>query len=530
MSEIFVKCLAPWEDRSDELNRIFADAPENCTVKLEPGEYFLRKTIRIGGRKGLTIDGRGATFVLHCDRTQMAFDSTNPENPDGFIFTDCDDLTLRRFTFRQEEPSNTGGEVLNVTPEYVDVRFYAPIPENMQFNTGNAFSEDGHPLGYWWLHTVDAEGRHGVVGREVATTAVMPVNTPHKHLGNNCYRIWNEKDALEPNMSKFLYPGLRVCVKNWSYGPTAFAFRSCDRTLIEDVTIPNHGGFVFLILPRCRNLTFRRVEFQVLDRKVQPYSCVVDAIHTTGLGGKLLIEDCKFDGLGDDTLNAHTQTLRAKTVSGRKASLFFDKPQAKFPPRWGRTGDTLIVYDGSTLAEKGRVKITEIHDDTEIETERELLKTGDYVTNMAYMPEVILRRCHAVNSRSRFLVAATTKLEIADCCFDMTGVLPPVYISSAFRYWGEGGGAENVYIHDNEIRCMWDANRGDHPRRAIWVRVNDEHPETVQTRYRNIRIENNRIMGTVEVANTDGLVIRGNVFDRPENEAVHVHENCTFAE
>ena len=82
MSEIFVKCLAPWEDRSDELNRIFADAPENCTVKLEPGEYFLRKTIRIGGRKGLTIDGRGATFVLHCDRTQMAFDSTNPENPD----------------------------------------------------------------------------------------------------------------------------------------------------------------------------------------------------------------------------------------------------------------------------------------------------------------------------------------------------------------------------------------------------------------------------------------------------------------
>ena len=100
MSEIFVKCLAPWEDRSDELDRIFAEAPENCTGKLEPGEYFLRKTIRIGGRKGLTIDGCGATFVLHCDRTQMAFDSTNPENPDGFIFTDCDDLTLRRLQVR----------------------------------------------------------------------------------------------------------------------------------------------------------------------------------------------------------------------------------------------------------------------------------------------------------------------------------------------------------------------------------------------------------------------------------------------
>ena len=139
-----------------------------------------------------------------------------------------------------------------------------------------------------------------------------------------------------------------------------------------------------------------------------------------------------------------------------------------------------------------------------------------------------------MNSRSRFCIQAAAKLEICHCYFDMVGFLSPVYISSAFRYWGEGGWVEDVDIHDNEIRMPEDPDANPFRSPAIWIRVNDVNAmnmesigKTVpQTRYLNIRIRNNIIAGTIEASHCEGLEITGNHFDRPPAEAVTVHPDC----
>ena len=108
-----------------------------------------------------------------------------------------------------------------------------------------------------------------------------------------------------------------------------------------------------------------------------------------------------------------------------------------------------------------------------------------------------------------------------------------MYLSSALRYWGEGGLIEDIDIHDNEIRMPFDPEATPWSAPAIWVRVNDplskNDPgrEPPKTRYRDLRIRNNIIVGRIEIAHCDGVEISGNRFDRPAAEAIRVSGNCT---
>ncbi len=527
MNCIEIACGYPWQDRSTELNEIIRNAPDHCRIHLQPGEYYLRKHLQFSGKKDLIFDAADCIFTVFCDTTQDEWSGVNPSFAEIY---GCDGLTFSGFTLRQEKPSNVGGEILDVQPDHVDVRFFQPLTGDEIFNTGMTFSPEGRPHGIWWMIWRPEGGRRAVIANEIATTAVAPANVPHDALGNNCFRIYKTKpDRLKA--------GMHCQIKHWTYGNSAFIFRNTENMTMEDVTITNWGGFAVTILPRCRDFTFRRFACRVQDRKNQPYSVTVDAIHTTGLGGKLLLDECFFDGVGDDTLNAHTATLKVTAITGCRMTVTFDKPGALFPARWGAAGDTLIVYDGQTLRDKGEITLTsadggnlQIRPDSAVQ-----ILPGDYVVNRAYIPEITIRNTTAVNSRSRFCIQAAEKLEISRCYFDMVGFLSPVYISSAFRYWGEGGWVENVDIHDNEIRMPFDPDANPIMRPAIWIRVNDINAMTglptganpPQTRYLNIRIRNNTIAGTIEASHCEGLEITGNHFDRPLSEAVTILDNCT---
>ena len=526
MNIIEIPCSHPWQDRSTEINEMIRNAPDHCRLHFQPGEYYLRQTLQFSGKKGLIFDAAGCIFTVFSD---PAKDEWSGENPNFAEICNCSELMFTGFTLRQEKPSNVGGEILDVQPDHVDVRFFQPLTGEEIFNTGMTFSPDGRPQGNWWMLWQPEGGRRAVIAGEIATTAPAPVNVPHEALGNNCFRI----SKTTPDRLK---PGMHCQIKHWTYGNSAFVFRNTEKLTMEEVTITNWGGFAVTILPRCRDFTFRRFACRVEDRKNQPYSVTVDAIHTTGLGGKLLLDECFFDGVGDDTLNSHTATLKVTAIAGSRMTVIFDKPGALFPARWGAPGDTLIVYDGKTLLDKGEITLIsaekgnlEIQPDPAVQ-----INPGDYVVNRAFIPEIIIRNTTAVNSRSRFCIQAAAKLEICHCYFDMVGFLSPVYISSAFRYWGEGGWVEDVDIHDNEIRMPEDPDANPFRSPAIWIRVNDVNAMTMesigktvpQTRYLNIRIRNNIIAGTIEASHCEGLEITGNHFDRPPAEAVTVHPDC----
>ncbi len=526
MTQLEISCATPWQDRSDELNELIRNAPEGSRLKFAPGEYYLRESLRLVGKRSLVLDAEGCVFTV---TNNPACVEESAENMHAFVVEDCVDITFVGFECRQEWPANVGGEILDVQEDHIDVRLYRPLPEKAIFSSGMVFNPEGRPLGAWWFENRPKNGHRTVIANEVVMTSPACVDTPHEVLGNHCHRVYK----IKPQGVK---AGMHCTVKHWQYGPPAFVFRNSESVTLDTVTISNWGGFGVLILPRCRDFTIRRFTCRPHDRIVQPYSVLVDGVHTTGLGGRLLMEDCQFEGLGDDVLNSHTPTLKVVSSEGAQLSLVFDKPDALFPKRWGRAGDTLLVYDGETLAEKARVRVASVQGNGETllldAADAGKVSFGDYVVNMAYIPdEVILRHCTAFNCTSRIVIQAARRVEICGC--RTKGV--SLYFSSACRYWGEGGLVENVDIHDNEVRMLPALNGSGWNAPAVWMRVNDRKPGTTENigktpprpRYRNLRSHGNVIEGRLDISNCDGVEIVNNRFLSLQEDTVTVQDNCT---
>ncbi len=522
MKQILFKAGKKGTDCSEEINLFLEKAENGSRIVFEPGEYFIARKLLLKNKRDIILDGRGATLVIHNDREKNYRHSS-----EGMHVEDCSGITISNFQIRTEHPSNTAFQVLDVQPDHVDIQCFSAVPptEQTQFITTNTFGQCNRPIGIYWFGTQNQNGVHSEIGGEVATTAPELENTPHTDLGNSRFRIFNPKDSI-----RHLRPGMNGTILHTKYGLSCFLFRNCTNVTMDSINIQDFGGMGYVVLPRCRDFTFRNLRFAPVERQFTPYSCTVDAIHITGLGGKLLLEDCFFDGIGDDALNVHAPALRIRNIDSGRMELFLDKPNALFPKRWGCAGDILAVFDGETLEKKAKIRIEDIRENSIAWTSAapRKVRKGDYVINTFFTPSVVIRRCVVVNSRSRFCIEAAEKAEIYDNRFCMGPSQSPIYISSGFRQWGEAGTVENISIHDNELLSIPDPSCpiGCTHREGVWIRINDQEPELVKTRYKNIRIFNNRIAGNIVAENTDGIEIRNNLLDADPQTAVRI-KRCT---
>lgn len=504
---------------AETLNRIFREAEDGTEFIFDPGEYRIERELQLCHKNNIIINGSGATLIIRNDPEKNYRFST-----DGFHLDSCTGITIRNFRIRTLHPTNTPYEVLAVTPEYLDIQCFSEktITEQTWFLGTIMFGEGGRLIGHGWMPVLMGDSPCEI-GGELRTTAPERLSQPHKELGNNRIRVFCH---IAPDET--VYPGMRGTVKHFYYGLSCFVFRSCEQITVESVTINDCGGMAFLILPRSKDFIFRNVRIEPLKQEHTVYSSIADAIHITGLSGKLLIENCHFDGIGDDILNCRTSALRILEKTANHLTLYFDKPSAIFPKRWGRTGDVLAVFDSETLELKTKIRIGTIMENEltfSADPAAPEIQPGDYVVNVYYRPEITIRNCTGLRSRSRIVIQSAERAEICGCRFDFSAFNVPVYISSAFRGWGEAGIVENVSVHDNELLCLKAPGQSGSltaSPKAVWIRVNDHDPKSVKTRYRNIRIFRNRIAGDVVADNVDSLEISGNIFTSAPEESIKI--------
>lgn len=124
----------------------------------------------------------------------------------------------------------------------------------------------------------------------------------------------NSVNAFNFENCSNLQIGMNYCLRHFYYEPCTFIFSQCSNVTAEDVKIHNIGGMGFLILPQCSDFVFRRITFSPLDISKQFFLSNADEIHIIGLTGKLLIENCCFENLGDDVINAHTQVINCRNI------------------------------------------------------------------------------------------------------------------------------------------------------------------------------------------------------------------------
>ena len=495
------------------------------TVLLEAGRYPLEKTIRFAGLTGVTLDFGGSVVVPRYDPTQYY-----PASVDAFVFEDCTDVTVRNVTVNASAPTNVGGRVAAVAEDHVDVAFdeTVPLTGDELFLGGVNFGENWEQIRSFFGYAEKDPTSHALIAGEISTSQPQRLAVRHEKLPGegNVWRIAARKPAVKVGQrcnQFFIY-----------YGVSNFTFRSCAGMTMEDIRLVNCAGMGFVILPRCRDFTFRRVRIAPDCPEHAPYALTADGIHTTGLGGRFVMEDCYFTGLGDDCLNIHAVSLVAAEASGNRASVFFDKPYCEFPKRWAQAGDVLYVRDGKTLADKGTVTLAAYEDELPFDdparegitkcahltfTADADVEPGDFLSNSSFYADAEIRRCTFDGCPRCLVLQGVSSALVEDN--DFRDTRRGVYLSSAYHFWSECGPVRNAVVRGNRfVRSQI---------LPVWVRVNI--PETVTDPivpiHENITIEDNVIIDSaapeqIRVEYATNVTVRGNVFIRCANENVIV--------
>lgn len=498
------------KDGSEDLRRKIADAAEGSVIKLEKGEYLLSSPLLFKGKKNLTFDGNGSVLMPFYD---VSDDGT--KGSDCIHLDDCENVTLRNFRIAASAPTNVSGRITEVTDEYTEVRVTEKflLPENPYICQAKVFSEDGTPITSSFL---TKRGPWGFFAEEIPNSHPGTVCAEYERTDGFTFRLFDRlvsaKTVVGAKINLVFFD--KLC---------AVRFRSCRSITVENAEITNFGGMGFVILPSSRDFTFKNVRIASDDPENRPYALLADAIHTTGLGGRLLIEDCHFEGIGDDTTNIHTPILTVRAKKGDYCTLIFDKENPIFPKRWGKAGDVIRVYEKETLRIKGETRLTYASENQIAAENSELLEEGDFVVNTEYCPDIVIRSCVAQKSRARIAVQAAKSLLVENCTLRQCPIKPQLYISAAFRYWGEGGGVENVTIRNNILDAIAEDGR------AVFIRLNEKDGYGKDYFYKNVSIENNTVSGIIDVNKVHGLRLSGNRFTASAGaeKSVRIAGDCT---
>ena len=420
---------------SAKLQAFFDTAKEDAQLILAPGEYYLEKRLVLENLKNVSVLGYGAKLIAH-------FDQTDPYTFQACFSVDhCENLSLEGFCLTTDNPANTAGRVLRIDREKLEMDIL--LDEGFVM-TGKEriFSVDSFDEGAaapnWHVFFADDGGQKGKGYR-------------YKRIGERMIRMfcWPSTGVQILDLT----PGERLCMRHSLYPTNQITFRNCSHVLLQDITVESSPGESCAIYPRCRDFTFKRFAVRLPAGSKRIYASNADGIHITGLGGKLVLEDCIFENLGDDALNVHTT---GAVVTGAQDDILhctlgdrLGKIGLPLDPDWADSGDEIAVYGGGTFVKKGSLRVVsyEVGRLRFADATCSILP-GDMLANLAFCPDTVVRNCKVHGTRARGILFQTNKVLLEDCTFSDISH-QAIQITSDMTRWSEMCPCEEVVIRNN---------------------------------------------------------------------------------
>lgn len=477
------------KDTSQKLQKLFDEAKTDCSVVLTPGTYFLDSGINLAGLKNVDIRAYGVKFVTR-------FNTACPYDGEGaFTFENCENCNIYGMSFETENPVNVTARITAI---------------DLNNNSFDARLTDGCYM----------RGDEKVMCLDTCNE----IFTPNMHIfcaDNQGYKY----EKIDCNAFRFYIPhpeqlkaasvGELLLIKHSLYAAPPFTFIMCRGILLEDITVYSTPGICCVIHPRSADFTFRRFNVRLPQGSKRICASQTDGIQIKGMSGRLIMEDCHFEYMGDDALNIHN---RAGTVYGYdgneiKVGIAYptaglnELPKELLPEAWAQKGDKIYVYDADTLKKTGEFTVEgfETKGGYNVITACCLkgeLKKGCKLANSEYYAEVQIRNCSVEGSRARGFLIQTENITVENCKF--YGITSAgIMLACDVKYWNEMGPAKNVLIRNN----VFEYNGINHnPLLAGGITVGVAHHNMCgksanrKDVHRNIRIINNRFVNLKDSA------------------------------
>ena len=315
--------------------------------------------------------------------------------------------------------------------------------------------------------------------------------------------------------------------------PTILIERASDVKL-TDVTIHSQPG-MGVVGNRSHNVTLSGL--CVVPSLGHHMSTNTDATHFTSMTGLLRLENCTFEGQGDDFVNVHAYYhqiierpapnecyMQEKTPDGTHAQTL-DYPDVgdvlELTDRKSmKLVDSFTVLECEPLHDEWKCRVVLDHplpEDTE----------GLVLADVTRLPKLEVVGCHARSHFARSILIKTRNVTIENNhLFDVQG--SGIHVAPE-AWWYEGVSPENVVIRGNRIvKCCYRwTGKG-----AITVMADTSDPSIKCMK--NVLIEDNIIdCPTTEwgifVRNVDGVTLRRNrVLAKKENVVIQCCDNVKF--
>ncbi|MDE6086751.1 MAG: right-handed parallel beta-helix repeat-containing protein [Muribaculaceae bacterium] len=447
------------------------------------------KALDLSGCRKLTVEGAGATLMLHGWYEAVCLDNAH-------------DVTVDGLSLRYKRHPNTVGRIVNSTPSHFDMwidREKYPMIDSIVTGRVHFFDPVRNRL------YTGGGGR-----KELITPEVIRIHSKRNPaVGDFC--VLRHGGHYRPAVMLREASGIRLSgMKIHSQpGMGVVGHRSSDITLDGLQIVPEPGDVI---------------------------STNTDATHFTSCTGHLDILNCMFKGQGDDCTNIHNYYSRIYPMADKVAELRVENADlhalALDPPE---RGDSMLVIDRNNMAVIGRLCVKDVatseKDWKTIVTFDKSLQDIDtdkhIITNLTRFPVVTIAGNSVDSHLARAFLVKSPNVTIKNN--RISGSTQTAIKLGAELGWNESGPVDNVLIEDNYISgCGYDASE----RTPSCITLSTEASQTPPHVNRNIVIRHNIFDSDRPVAillkDGENISVYDNIFNPAfSTQLPIVVENCS---
>ncbi len=489
-------------------------------VVIAPGAYRLRAD---GGPAHLVFKNLHDLEIV-AEGVSLIF--TTPE-VSSVRFDHCRNVTFRGATLLRDPLPYSQGRIVALGPKRktVDIRIDRGYPTNLEYP---------HAFGRFWPILYDGEGHWA--------EDLFPYYGSPERLGPDIFRLSGRGAP-----AGLIRLGSHVA---WNgYGATDLDLIECQDMKIIGVTI--RGGVGFCVHENQgdgRNYYSYDVKYPAPPRGATEKPLLAsnfDAFHSTSMRHGPTLENCHFEGMGDDGIAIQGKYALVEEVKGSAIVL-----RPRYTADFSRAGDTLRFNDpDGVFAGEARVVSTHpvaytpnqpppanLHEFQDPATafyqavtldQAVPARFGWLAANASACGDgFVIRHCTVHYNRARSMLIKASDGLIEDCTVEGS-CLGGIVLTPEMDFWDESDYSRNVVIrHNTLINENYNQRPGWYQAGALTVAACERDAYVpLPGGHRNIMIENNTFQdddgANVVISSAQGVTLTGNHFVQPMR-----HENA----
>ncbi len=414
----------------------------NTAKRHENPDGLRRCAIYLNKKKDITINGNGATILVHGKMTPL-------------LFNECENITVKDLVINYACPTMTEFTILSNNNGKCEIKINSDCRFRIKGNDIIWQGENGADGKPYWESYHTGPGRYFKLydpqTRQCRDFRKADLEfTKVEQTGNNTLRV-----TLK-NKEAFFPAGHIMQTRSIVRDQTGSLFQRCKNLTFEFLRVKFMHG-LGIVSQFCDTVTFRNCDFTPAEGRTT--ASTADFFQFSGCKGELTVENCKANGAHDDYINVHGTHLRIIRKNKKENSITV---RFMHPETWGFQAfekgdvldfikwDTLIPYATATVIDYKKLNDTDIRVYLDRELPDIILKK-DVVENATWTPDLYVRNCEFGPTAGRGILCTTRgKVIIENNQFcNLWG--PALLIEDDCNFWFESGCTNEIIFRNNTI-------------------------------------------------------------------------------